>query len=116
MLDFISIFKNNIKDDFDIIQFLSGETKDSIEVSAAEYKEKEEYVESSPLGKKYHILLFKEDESGKLIHPDMFEAILTDPYEYISELIPQDWCGVIAKKTTNSHKMFLNIFDKMKNS
>ena len=115
MLNFISIFKNTLKDEFDIIQFLSGETENSINVSAADYKEKAEYIESSPLGKKYHILLFKEDESGKLINPDMFEAILVDPFEYISELIPQDWCGVIAKKTTNSYKMFHEIFDKMKN-
>jgi hypothetical protein len=110
MLEFLQDLKN---EDFDIIHFISGDKKDTLDVRTNLYKESSESVEVTELGKKYHIILFKEDEKGMVINPDKFEAILIDPLEYISELIPQYWFGIIARKTAKSGKFIDNLFDKM---
>ena len=110
MHEYLEVLK---KESFDIIHFYNGDEEDSIEIVTRDYTDDREYIEESPLGKKYHILLFKEDEKGNLINPDKFEAILIEPLEYISGLIPQNWCGIIAKKTNTSGKYINDLFDKM---
>jgi hypothetical protein len=52
-------------------------------------------------------------ESGKLIDPEKFEAILLEPLEYISNMIKSDWYGIVARKTTTSQKFVDTIFDKL---
>jgi len=105
--------ENLKKESFDVIHFVNGEEKDSIDIVTRSYTDGHIDIEESSLGKKYHIILFKEDDNGIIINPDKFEAILIDPLEYISELIPQNWCGIIAKKTNKSGKFIDNLFDKM---
>jgi hypothetical protein len=111
MLDFLSEFKNK---KFDVMYFISGKKKDSIDVTQRTYVNFEESVGRSSLGDCYHIVLFREDDSGNLINPDKFEAILIDPLEYISDLISQDWYGIVARKTKNSHELINKAFDKLK--
>lgn len=110
MLEFLQDLKN---ENFDIIHFISGEQKDTLDIRTNLYKDNDESIENSSLGNKYHIILFREDDTGMVINPDKFEAILLDPLEYISELIPQRWYGIIARKTKKSGKFIDNLFDKM---
>ena len=110
MLEFLQELKN---ENFDIIHFISGDEKDTLDVRTNLYIENNESIESTSLGKKYHIILFREDEKGMVINQDKFEAILLEPLEYISELIPQRWYGIIARKTKSSGKFIDNLFDKM---
>jgi len=110
MLDWLNPIKN---EKFDVMYFIAGDEKDSIDIQLRQFKENEESIANTKLGECYQILLYKHDTNGTCIHPDKFEAILIDPLEYISALIPQDWCGIIARKTKNSHKIIDNLFDKM---
>jgi len=112
MLEFLNQIKN---EKFDVMYFIAGDKDDSIEIQLRQFKESEEFVRGTELGSYYQILLYKHDKDGTCILPDKFEAILIDPLEYVSGLIPQDWFGVIAKKTKNSHKIIDNLFDKMIN-
>lgn len=111
MLDFLTGFKNN---QFDVMYFLSGKKKDSVDVTQRLYHEPEESIGSTKLGNCYHVILFREDEDGTLVQPDRFEAILVDPLEYMSGLIPQNWYGIIARKTKSSHELIDKAFDKLK--
>jgi hypothetical protein len=110
MLDFLRELKN---ENFDIIHFISGDEKDTLDVRTNLYKDSAESIETTSLGNKYHIILFRENDKGIVINPDKFEAILLDPLEYISELIPQRWYGIIARKTKSSGKFIDNLFDNM---
>jgi hypothetical protein len=47
---------------------------------------------------------------------DSIEAILSDPLEYISGLIPSGFYGIIAKRTTTSEKIINKLLDNMKQS
>jgi hypothetical protein len=110
MLDFLKPIKN---EKFDVMYFIAGDEKDSIDIQLRQFKENEESLSGTKLGECYQILLYKHDKNGTCILPDKFEAILLDPMEYISGLIPNDWFGIIAKKTKNSHKFIDELFDKM---
>ena len=110
MLNLLEPIKN---EKFDVMYFIAGDEEDSIEIQLRQFKEGEEFAESTTLGDYYQILLYKHDKNGTCILPDKFEAILIDPMEYVSGLIPQDWFGIIARKTKNSHKIIDNLFDKM---
>jgi hypothetical protein len=57
-------------------------------------------------------VLFKENDEGFVENFDDSEAILTDPLEYVSMLIPQGWYGVVCKKTTTSDVVIDDIVDK----
>jgi len=113
MLDYLQPIKNK---DFDFLTFLEGDVKNSIEIQGIEYRNRGEPIEDSPIGKKYHIILFRDDKEDNKKYDidsmDHFEAILSDPLEYISSLIPSGFYGIIAKKTTTSapivHKMLDN--------
>jgi len=39
-----------------------------------------------------------------------------DPYEYISNLLPQEWFGMVVRKTTTSGAFVQRIFDKLQES
>ena len=101
MLDYIKPLKN---EPFDFLTFLEGNKKDSIEIIGTEYSDPGEDLDSGHHGKSFHIVLFRDhktnpDEYGEV---DCFDAVLIDPLEYISNLIPQGWYGIIARKTTTS--------------
>ncbi len=111
MLDFLRELRG---DGFDALFFMPGPKEDMVKVEAARYKTPGEDVDRSDMGNMYHIVLFKQDNRGNPVDPDLFEAILTEPLEYISRMINCDFYGLVAKKTTTSNDFIQNIFDKLK--
>ena len=111
MLDFLKEFS---KENHDAIFFLPGDKENQVQIEAATYKEFGKKVGGSVMGDSYHVILFKErPETEELYDVDKFEAIFSDPFEYISGLIPQNWYGVIAKQTTTSQGFIQKVFDKL---
>ena len=100
MLDYLEPLDG---EDFDLIMFLTNGKKD-LKVELSKYIERGEPVEESSMGFKYHIILVKDHAEDESLydHFDIFEAVLISPLEYISNLIPSGWLGIIAKKTTTS--------------
>jgi len=89
---------------FDALFFLPQDDEDEIRIVANKYKNPGEVVEGNAIGPWWHILLFKcNEETGAVENLDTFDAIFSDPREYISTLIPCGFYGVVAKKTTTSH-------------
>lgn len=115
MLDFLKPMKN---ENFDFLTFLAGDTENEIAIVGQEYANKGEPIGGNELGLTYHIVLFRDSKTEKDAYGDLdsFEAILADPLEYISGLIPGGFYGIIAKKTTTSHKIINKLLDTMKNS
>ena len=111
MLEYLEQFKN-IK--MDCLIFISGEKKDTIHIEGSDYRNPGEKVGGSELGDSYHVVLYKhDDETDKIHSQDRYEAILIDPLEYISGLIPAGFYGMVAKKTTTSDEFVDKIFDKL---
>ena len=112
MLEFLKDIKN---DNPDAILFLPGEKEHEVQVEGAAYLNPGDDVGGSLMGKSYDIILFKENyKEDKIYNVDKFEAILSEPFEYISSLIPQNWFGIIARKTTTSNNFVCSAFDKLK--
>lgn len=111
MLDFLREIKN---EKFDALFFIPGPEDDTVRVEGAKYKEPGESIGGNKMGDMYHIMLFREDEKGNPVDPDLFEAILTEPLEYVSRMITCDFYGLVAKKTTTSDEFIQNTFDKLK--
>ena len=84
---------------YDCLYFLPTKNN-NVHIESAIYKDPGEKIGGSDMGDLYHIILFKEDDS--MSHYDKFEAILACPLEYMSNLLPSGWYGVLAKKTTTS--------------
>lgn len=101
-------------EDFDSFMFLPTEDEDNTHFQASHYKDPGTKLDGSEIGDCYHIILFKEDEEGSVIHLDKFEAILMAPLEYISRLLPDDWFGIICRKTTTSKEFVDKTFDNLK--
>lgn len=110
MLEFLKEIKN---DKFDAFFFVPGPEEDSVSVEGAKYKDPGENIGGNEMGDMYHIMVFKQDDEGNPINPDLFEAILIEPLEYISRLITCDFYGFVAKKTTTSTSFATNTFDKI---
>lgn len=97
--------------EFDAIFFLPKDD-DNIHIQSNVYKNKGTPVENTVVGDKWHIILFQEDDSDKnendliVKNFDTFEAIFSDPREYISDLIKCGWYGVVSRKTTTSEKFY----------
>ena len=114
MLDYLQKLKNDPEGPFDAIFFLPGDEEGQVHIEANQFKNPGEPLGGSCMGHSYEVVLFKDDATNdKLIDVDRFEAVFSDPYEYISNLIPQDWFGMIVRKTTTSGKFIQNIFDKL---
>jgi hypothetical protein len=114
MLDYLKKLKNDPEGPFDAIFFLPGENDGEVHIEANIFKEPGESIGGSSMGHTYEVVLFKDDtENDKLYDVDRFEAIFLDPYEYISNLIPQNWFGLVVRKTTTSNKFIQRIFDKL---
>ena len=113
MLDFLKPMK---QESFDFLTFLAGDTDNEIAIVGQEYANKGEPIGGNALGLTYHIVLFRDSKTEKDAYGelDSFEAILADPLEYISGLIPGGFYGIIAKKTTTSHKVIDKLLDTMK--
>jgi len=112
MLDFMKEIENA-----DYISFLPHqENENAVEVLSQYFNEeiKGDPVGGNSVGPAYHVILFKVDEEDEIIHEDYFDAIFSDVREYISELIPQDWFGLVMKKTTKSGPLFEKMIANLK--
>ena len=101
----------------DYISFLPHEeNENAVEVLSQYFNEeiKGDPVGGSSVGPAYHVILFKVDEEDEIIHEDYFDAIFSDVREYISGLIPQDWFGLVMKKTTKSGPLFEKMIANLK--
>jgi hypothetical protein len=110
MLDYLKPLKS---EKFDFLTFLEGDQKNSIQIQGTIYNDPGEPVDASSLGNSYHIFLFKEHEENPNEYSDVdfFDAILVDPLEYISGLIPSGWFGILARKTTTSRPLVDRMLD-----
>ena len=103
-----------VKQGHDFYTFLAADTAGDIAITGTKYEDFGEYIDGSDIGYCYHIILFKENSKGVTKHLDFYNAILMDPLEYMSTLIPQGWYGMIGRKTTQSTPKFQEAFDKLK--
>jgi len=111
MLDFLKELKG---EEHDAILFLPGDKKDQIHIESATYKNPGQNLGNSEMGNAYHVIIFKEDNDVEGIYGvDRFDAIFIDPLEYISGLIPKQWYGVVARKTTTSNNFIETVFAKL---
>lgn len=92
--------------------FLPGEEEHQLEIQVSELIDTGEKIGGSILGDCYDIILFKENEEGDIQNLERFDAILSEPLEYMSMLIPLDFYGVICRKTTTTGKLMNGVFDK----
>jgi len=101
--------KNYIKeiyneDEHDGFIFVLDENE-NLDISAFTYKKRSAPIEIHPeLGYKYHVIMYRETVDGEFIEPDMFEAVIGDPYHYVGHLLTVGFFGTICKKTKNSTK------------
>lgn len=104
MLDYLQPLK---KEKLDFLTFLAGEEEGKVHIMGSEYANPGESVGSTSLGDMYHIVLFRDSKENSEEYDDVdeFEAILACPLEYISGLIPGGFYGIVARKTTTSHKL-----------
>jgi hypothetical protein len=106
MLEFMKEFT----DHYDALFFLPhDENEDQVVVHARKFTDAGESLNATSIGPSWHVVLFETDEEGLAKNIDVFDAILSEPREYISGLIPLDIYGVVARKTTTS-KAFLDDF------
>jgi hypothetical protein len=99
---------------YDVLFFLPGPEDDMLRIESCLYKNPGEQIGGSELGPEYTVVLFKCDDDEGTYNHDNFDAILADPRIYISGLIPQDWYGVVARKTTTSESFVKDIIAKFK--
>ena len=113
MLDYLQPLKNQ---KIDFFTFLAGEAEGQVNIMGSEYANPGESVETSPLGDMYHIVLFRDSKENSEEYDDIdeFEAILACPLEYASGLINGGFYGIIARKTTTSHKLMDRLLAMMK--
>jgi hypothetical protein len=113
MLDYLEPLEGR---KFDCITFFAGEEEDTVKVSGQYYEEPGVYAEGSKIGDMYHILMFKDhkEDPEKFDCLDLWEAILVEPLEYISERIPEGWYGIIARKSSTSNKFIQESLDLIK--
>ena len=100
--------------DYDVLFWLPTDEENTMKIESCRYKTPGNQIGGSELGPEYHIVLFKFDpETGTYGH-DRWDAILSDPRVYVSGLIPQNWYGFVARKTTESQEFVTDILDKIK--
>ena len=115
MLDSLKYLKNH---SFDVLTFLEDEEESQIKVELNSYTNPGEKVGGNQVGELYDIILFQDHEEDveKFDKLDHFVAILGDPLEYISQLIPSGWYGIIARKTTTSEEIVSKWLDNIRSA
>lgn len=101
---------------FDVISFVEDDESDLIKIVGSYYENYGEKLGGSELGETYHIVLFRDSKTDPEKYDDFetFDAILGDPLEYVSGLIPKSIYGMVAKKTTTSGTFIGNILDNIR--
>lgn len=85
-----------------------------LDLRGFEYQQKSKYLKCD-LGHYYHIMVYKLCDEGLLLDKDNFEAVLTDPCVYVSNLIKCGFYGVVVKKTKRSPKIIRELYAKFGN-
>ena len=103
-------------EEFDAIFFMPTE-ENNIHIQSNVYKNKGIPIEGNAVGDKWHIILFQEDDEKDdddliIKNFDTFEAIFSDPREYISDLIECGWYGIVSRKTTTSENFYRDALAK----
>lgn len=101
MLDFLYDIKDTPFDCLTFFPDFESDDEDALRIEGQRYRDPGEKLGGSEMGDEYHIVLFKEGETS-FVDLDHFQAILSDPLEYVSQLIPCGFFGLVAKKTTTS--------------
>lgn len=105
--------KQFFDDGVDGVSFIPLDEDLNIDLRGFKYDKKSKY-DTHEIGQVYHIVIYKMHDSGKIHHLDNFDAILTAPYVYISNLIKCDFFGIVTKKTKVSKKFINKLFDQIK--
>ena len=115
MLESLKHLKNQY---FDVLTFLEDEEETQIKIELNTYTTPGEKVGGNQIGELYDIILFQdhEEDEEKFDKLDHFVAILGDPLEYISQLIPSGWYGIIARKTTTSEEIVSKWLDNIRSA
>lgn len=88
---------------------------DMLDISAFTYNESSNPIEThESLGYKYHIITYRETDEGDIVEPDMFEAILGNPWHYTANLLKNGFFGTICKKTEKSSDVVNDMFKNLK--
>ena len=113
MLEYLQPLKN---EKIDFLTFLAGDEEGKVNIMGSEYANPGEKVGGNTLGDLYHIVLFRDstENPDEYDNVDDFEAILACPLEYVSGLIPGGFYGIVARKTTTSHKLMDRLLAMMK--
>ena len=110
--------KNYIKEIYDEQEhdgfiFILDENE-QLDISAFTYKQRSTPIEIHPdLGYKYHVITYRETVDGEIVDPDIFEAIIGDPYHYIGNLLKYGFFGTICKKTKKSTKYVKQMYNDL---
>jgi heterodisulfide reductase subunit B len=96
-------------EDFDGLNFYRNE-HGLHEVSGFEYKKAGQKIGGTELGDLYHIIIFQEEP---LKMPEIFEAILVSPIDYVSRMMEDGFLGIVSKVTTTSHEVAKTMFEAM---
>lgn len=99
--------------EYDCLCFLPGDEEGEVKIDLGEYEDRGSKIGGSKMGDAYYITLIREKPCGD-IDFDTFEAILSDPLVYISNLIPAGFFGIISKKTSTSMEFNDDMTQKIK--
>ena len=94
---------------FDGINFYRNDDGD-LEICGFQYKNPGEKLPGSSIGELYDIIIFLEDPPKM---PEKFQAILTSPIDYISNMLDNGFLGLVAKTTTTSAEFVNDAFDTL---
>ena len=113
MLEFL---KPLSKQKYDCVTFFQSDKKGQIRVEGQLYQNPGEKMAGNSIGDMWHIILYRDSEvdESKYADLDYFDAIVGDPLEYISTLIPHGFYGLVARKTTTSNEFINRCLDIIK--
>lgn len=111
----LEVFHEIKQEDYDCLTFFPDYNEKALKIESQRYKNFGEKIDGSIMGDWWHVILFKENEES-FTNLDTFDAILAEPLEYISQLIPQGWYGLVAKKTTTSEEFIKRTLDILNKS
>jgi hypothetical protein len=110
MLDYLRLVEN-----FDLLFFIPNDDyANAMTVRGETYLDKGEEIDRTSVGPSWTVMLFKYNDEGMMTDLERFDAVLSEPREYISTLIPDDWFGVVARRTTKSVEIIEDLFDSLK--
>lgn len=100
-------------EDYDTIFFVPHPDDDSqVKLEVAKYKNMGEKLDVGLAGDSFEIILFRLNEEDELVDLDKFQGVLSEPREYISRMIKDDWYGMVTRKTTTSDNLVNDVFAK----